>query len=103
MAEEEHSRAQLASGQAGQQQSQALLSSSESAVEAERRGLVVLKSEEAALLADLDARKAGLAAALSNLAYTRISAPTDGVVGEKEGASWADGQSGYTSDLPGRR
>ena len=84
VAEEEHSRAQLASGQAGQQQSQALLSSSESAVEAERRGLVVLKSEEAALLADLDARKAGLAAALSNLAYTRISAPTDGVVGEKK-------------------
>ena len=49
VAEEEHSRAQLASGQAGQQQSQALLSSSESAVEAERRGLVVLKSEEAAI------------------------------------------------------
>ena len=84
VAEEEHSRAQLVSGQAGQQQSQALLASSESAVEAERRGLAVLKSGEAALLADLDARKAGLAGALSNLAYTRISAPTDGVVGEKK-------------------
>ena len=83
VAEEEHSRAQLASGQAGQQQSQALLSSSESAVEAERRGLSVLKSEEGLLLADLDAKKAGLAAALSNLAYTRISAPADGVVGER--------------------
>ena len=84
VAEEEQSRARLASGQAGQQQSQALLAGSESAVEAERRGLVVLRSEEAALLADLDAKKAGLAATLSNLAYTRINAPTDGVVGERK-------------------
>jgi membrane fusion protein, multidrug efflux system len=83
-AEEEHSRAQFASGQAEVQQSNALLSSSESAVEAERRGLLVLKSQEAQLLADLDAKKAALAAALSNLAYTRISAPTDGQVGERK-------------------
>jgi len=83
VAEEEHSRAQLASGQAGQQQSQASLSSSESAVEAERRGLLVLKSEEELLLADLDAKKAGLAAAMSNLDYTRISAPENGVVSER--------------------
>jgi membrane fusion protein, multidrug efflux system len=84
VAEEEHSRAQLASAQAGQQQSQALHSSSESAVEAERRGFVVQKSLEGQLLADLDAKKAELTAALSNLAYTRISAPTDGVVGERK-------------------
>jgi membrane fusion protein, multidrug efflux system len=83
VAEEEQSRAQLASGQAGQRQSQALLSSSESAVEAERRELSVLKSEEELLLADLDAKKAGLAAAMSNLAYTRISAPENGVVSER--------------------
>jgi membrane fusion protein, multidrug efflux system len=83
VAEEEHSRAQLASGQAGQQQSQASLSSSESAVEGERRGLSVLKSEEELLLADLDAKKAGLAAAMSNLDYTRISAPENGVVSER--------------------
>ncbi len=84
VAEEEHSRAQLASGQAGQQQSQAMLSSSEAAIEAERRGLSVLKSEEGLLRADLDAKKAGLAAAMSNLAYTRISAPENGVVGERK-------------------
>ena len=83
VAEEEHSRAQLTSGQAGQQQSQASLSSSESAVEAERRGLSVLESEDELLLADLDAKKAGLAAAMSNLAYTRISAPENGVVSER--------------------
>ena len=83
VAEEEHSRAQLTSGQAGQQQSQASLSSSDSAVEAERRGLSVLESEDELLLADLDAKKAGLAAAMSNLAYTRISAPENGVVSER--------------------
>ena len=83
VAEEEHSRARLASGQAGQQQSQASLSSSDSAVEAERRGLSVLESEDELLLADLDAKKAGLAAAMSNLAYTRISAPENGVVSER--------------------
>jgi len=84
VAEEEHSRAQLASGQAGQQQSQALLSNSEDAVEAERRGLSVLKAEEELLRADLDAKKAGLAAAMSNLAYTQISAPESGVVSERD-------------------
>jgi membrane fusion protein (multidrug efflux system) len=84
IAEEQRSRAQLVSGQAGLQQSKAALSSSESAVEAERRGLLVLKSEEGQFLADLAAKKAGLDAARSNLAYTRISAPTDGVVGERK-------------------
>jgi membrane fusion protein (multidrug efflux system) len=84
VAEEEHSRAQLASSQAGQQQSHALLSSSESAIEAERRGLLVLKTTEEGLLADLAAKKAALAAARSNLDYTRIVAPSDGVVGERK-------------------
>jgi membrane fusion protein (multidrug efflux system) len=84
VAEEQRSRAQLVSGQAGLQQSKAAVSSSESAVEAERRGLLVMKSQEGQLLADLAAKKAGLDAARSNLAYTRISAPTDGVVGERK-------------------
>jgi len=84
VAEEEHSRAQFVSSQAGQQQSQALLSGSESAIEAERRGLLVLKTGEGQLQADLAARKAALAAARSNLDYTRIVAPSDGVVGERK-------------------
>jgi membrane fusion protein, multidrug efflux system len=84
VAEEEHSRAQLASSQAAQQQSQALFSSSGSAIEAERRGLEVLKTGEEQLQADLLAKKAALAAARSNLDYTRIVAPTDGVVGERK-------------------
>jgi len=84
VADEERSRAQWASGQAGLQQSQAMLASSESAVEAERRELLVLDSQQAQLLADLAARKAALEAARSNLAYTQIAAPADGVVGERK-------------------
>jgi membrane fusion protein, multidrug efflux system len=84
VAEEEGSRAQLASAEAGLHESNAAHSSSESAVEAERRGLLVMVSQESQLLADLAAKKASLAAARSNLAYTRISAPSDGVVGERK-------------------
>jgi membrane fusion protein, multidrug efflux system len=84
VASEEASRAQLASAQAGLQQSKAALVSSDAAVEAERRGLAVLRSQEAQLLADLAAKKAALDAARSNLDYTRISAPADGVVGERK-------------------
>lgn len=84
IAEEEGSQAQLASAQAALQESKAALYSSAAAVEAERRGLLVMQSQEAQLAADLAGRKAALSAARSNLDYTRISAPTDGVVGEKK-------------------
>lgn len=84
VAQEEGSRAQLAAAQASLQESNAALLSSEAAVEAEHRGLLVLKSSEAQLAASLAAHKAALAAARSSLDYTRISAPTDGVVGERE-------------------
>jgi membrane fusion protein (multidrug efflux system) len=74
----------LASSKAELDQSKAALSASEAAVEAERRGLSVLGSQASQLLADLAARKAALDAARSNLDYTRISAPSDGVVGERK-------------------
>jgi membrane fusion protein, multidrug efflux system len=44
----------------------------------------VLKSQEARLAADLAAREAALAVARTNLDYTRIMAPTEGVVGERK-------------------
>jgi len=84
VAEEEGSQAKLASSKAELEQSKAALSASEAAVEAERRGLSVLGSQASQLLADLAARKAALDAARSNLDYTRISAPSDGVVGERK-------------------
>ena len=84
VAQEEGSRAQLAAAQASLQESNAALLSSQAAVEAEHKGLLVLKSSEAQLAASLAASKAALAAAHSGLDYTRIVAPTDGVVGARQ-------------------
>jgi membrane fusion protein (multidrug efflux system) len=84
IAEEERSRAQLVGRQAGLAQAQATLSSAESAVDAERSGLAVLESQETQLRADLAAKEAALDAARANLAYTRIVAPSDGMVGERK-------------------
>lgn len=84
VAEDERSKAQLASRQAGLQQAEALLSSSESAVDAERRALNVLGSQELQLIADLHAKEAALEVAQVNLGYTRIVAPEDGAVGERQ-------------------
>jgi membrane fusion protein (multidrug efflux system) len=84
VAAEEGSRAQLVSRQASLVQAKAMLSSSESAVDAERRGLEVLNSQEFQLIADLRGKGAGLTAAQVNLGYTRIEAPGDGTVGERQ-------------------
>ena len=84
VADEEKSRAQLVSRQASLEQAKAMLSSSQSAVDAERRGLDVLSSQELQLLADLHAKEAALAVAQVNLGYTTIEAPADGTVGERQ-------------------
>lgn len=84
VAEEERSRAQLASRQAGLQQAKAMLSSSESAVDAERRGLDVVNSQELQLIADLHGKEAALTVANVNLGYTKIEAPGDGSVGARQ-------------------
>jgi membrane fusion protein (multidrug efflux system) len=84
VAAEEGSRAQLLSRQASLEQAKAMLSSSQSAVEAERRGLDVLNPQELQLIADLRAKEAGLTVAKVNLGYTRIVAPADGTVGERQ-------------------
>ena len=84
VAAEQGSRAQLASRQASLEQAKAGLSSSQSAVEAERRGLEVLNSKELLLIADLQGKEAALTGAQVNLGYTRIEAPGDGTVGERQ-------------------
>lgn len=84
VADDERARAQLASRQAALQQAKAMLTSSESAVDAEQRGLAVLDSQELQLIADLHAREATLTVAQVNLGYTRIEAPADGTVGERQ-------------------
>ena len=84
VADEERSRAQLLSHEASLEQARAMLSSSQSAVDAERRGLDVLNSQELQLIADLHGREAALTVAQVNLGYTRIEAPADGTVGERQ-------------------
>jgi membrane fusion protein (multidrug efflux system) len=84
VADEERSRAQLAGRQASLQQAKAALSSSQSAADAERRGLDVLNSQELQLIADLHAKEAALTVTQVNLGYTKISAPGDGSVGERQ-------------------
>jgi membrane fusion protein (multidrug efflux system) len=84
VADAERFAAQLASRDADLTQARTLLRSNELAVEAERRSKAVLESQELQLVADLHAREAALAVAQVNLGYTRILAPADGTVGERQ-------------------
>jgi len=76
--------AQLASRDADLNQAQTMLRSSEIAAESERRSKAVLESQDLQLQADLHAKQASLAAAKVNLGYTKIFAPGDGTVGERQ-------------------
>jgi membrane fusion protein (multidrug efflux system) len=63
--------------------------------DAQRRQRDVIDSQEAQARADLSARRAGLKVAQTNLEYTRIVAPADGVVS----ACWSTSEPRYTSAL----
>src|ERR1700724_1750449 len=76
--------AQFASRDADLNQAQTVLRSSELGAEAERRSKVVLESQETQLQADLRAKQANLAAVKVNLGYTKVYAPDDGTVGERQ-------------------
>ena len=84
VASEENLSAQLASREADLIQAQTMLRSSELSAEAERRSKVVLESQGTQFQADLRAKQAGLAAVQVNLGYTKIYAPGDGNVGERQ-------------------
>jgi len=84
IADQERFSAQYASRDADLAQAQTLLRSNESAAEAERRGKAVLESQDSQLVADLHAKEAALEVARVNLGYTRILAPADGTVGERQ-------------------
>lgn len=77
-------RAQLASRQADLARAQAQLGSSKAEYEAQRRQRAVLDSQELLLHADLDSKRAALSLAITNLSYTRIVAPEDGIVSERK-------------------
>ena len=76
--------AQLASRQADLARARARLGSSKAELEAQKRQRSVLDSQELLLHADLEAKKASLALARTNLGYTRIVAPEAGIVSERK-------------------
>jgi membrane fusion protein (multidrug efflux system) len=84
VADEERFTAQATSRDADVTQAQTVLRSNELAAETERRTKAVLESQELQLVADLHAKEAALAVAQINLGYTRIIAPADGTVGERQ-------------------
>src|SRR3984957_8724643 len=84
VADDDRLSAQLASRDADLKQAQTMLRSSELAAEAERRSKAVVESQDRQLQADLHAKQASLRAAVVNLGYTKIYAPGEGTVGERQ-------------------
>ena len=84
VADEQQLAAQFASRDADLSAARIGLRSNGLAVEAERRQKIVLESQEVQLAADLHAKEASLVVAQVNLGYTKIYAPGDGSVGERQ-------------------
>jgi membrane fusion protein (multidrug efflux system) len=84
VADEQRFAAQATSREADLEQAKTALRSNEISVEAERRTRAVLESQERQLIADLHAKEASLTVAEVNLGYTKIHAPEDGTVGERQ-------------------
>jgi membrane fusion protein (multidrug efflux system) len=76
--------AQLASRQADLTRARAGLGKAKAEVEVQKRQRAVLDSRELLLRADLDAKRAALKLARTNLSYTRITAPESGIVSERK-------------------
>jgi membrane fusion protein (multidrug efflux system) len=77
-------QAQLASSEADSKKAQAQLGSRHAELEAQKRQRSVLDSQEMMLKSDLNAKRAALVVARTNLDYTRIVAPENGRVGERK-------------------
>ena len=77
-------KAQLASRQADLARAHARLENTKSELLAQKRQRAVLDSQELLLRADLNAKRASLALAQTNLGYTRIVSPENGIVSERK-------------------
>ena len=77
-------RAQVTARQAEQQRARAQSASRTAEVDAQVKQRGVLDAQELQLRADLSAKQEALKVAQTNLDYTRIVAPTDGIVGERK-------------------
>src|SRR5882724_950880 len=76
--------AQIASRQADLNRAKAKLENTRTELEAQKRQRAVLDSQEQLLRADVSVKRAALALARTNLDYTKIVAPEDGIVGERK-------------------
>src|SRR5215467_5682684 len=83
-AEFSKARAQVSLRQSERQRARAQLSSRNAEVEAQIKQRAVLDAQELQLQADLSAKQESLKVAQTNLDYTKIVAPTDGIVGERK-------------------
>jgi len=83
-AEFSKARAQVSLREAEQQGARAQMMSRTAEVDAQTKQRAVLDAQEQQLQADLNAKKEALKVAQTNLDYTRIMAPTDGIVGERK-------------------
>jgi len=83
-AELSKARAQVSLRKAEQQQARAQLSSRTAELDAQIKQRAVLDTQEQQLNADLNAKQEALKVSQTNLDYTRILAPTDGIVGERK-------------------
>jgi membrane fusion protein, multidrug efflux system len=77
-------RQKLEQATAGYARAQADVQASRAVIAAERHQLEVLNGTKKQRAADIEAAKATLAAAKLRLGYTRIVAPFDGIVGERQ-------------------
>ena len=84
VADEQRFAALAASRDADLEQAKTALRANEIGVETERRAKSVLESQDHQLVADLHAKEAALTVAQVNLGYTKIHAPADGTVGERQ-------------------
>ncbi len=83
-AELSKARAQVSLRQSEQQRARAQLSGRTAEADAQIKQRAVLDTQELQLQADLNAKQEQLKVAETNLDYTKIVAPTDGIVGERK-------------------
>ena len=83
-AEFSKAQAQVSLRQSEQQRARAQLSGKTAEVDAQIKQRAVLDAQQLQLEADLNAKQEQLKVTQTNLEYTRILAPTDGIVGERK-------------------
>jgi membrane fusion protein, multidrug efflux system len=84
VAEQGQTSGELDSRRADLARAEATLAASESQLETAKRQREALNTKDDVYKADIEAKKAAIVVAEVNLAYTRIAAPTDGTVGERQ-------------------